>query len=231
MHSRVRFLQPEHRNLDVERFLLVVNHLIGSAHRAERRFQLAPRRVLEALARLQHRLLADDPRPANFLYFSERVEVTFGAIRIFDVDGHAVATGSIRRGGTGEVDVPVPRLKDGTYKVVQLYTNSTDLPPEVLNQVTASIEKGELKITVGHKVVASATLKVAPTKNPKTIDMLALSGTSKGKTDLGVYTFDGTRLAICVFAGTAAQEKRPTEFPKNKDGYDFMTFELKRMRD
>src|SRR5437879_9796121 len=73
MNSRVRFLQPEQRYLDVIGFLLVVNQLIGSAHRAERRFQLAPRRVLEALARLQHRLLADDPRPANFLYFSESV--------------------------------------------------------------------------------------------------------------------------------------------------------------
>src|SRR5438552_18779466 len=69
-------------------------------------------------------LLRTDPSPqttvkrsptAVRLFFSERVEVTFGAIRIFDVDGHPVATGRVRRGGSSEVDVPVPHLKDGTY--------------------------------------------------------------------------------------------------------------------
>ena len=47
-------------------------------------------------------LLRTDPSPqtsvkrsptAVRLLFSERVEVTFGAIRIFDVDGHPVAAG------------------------------------------------------------------------------------------------------------------------------------------
>src|SRR5438094_7678153 len=71
-------------------------------------------------------LLRTDPSPQTTvkrsptvvrLSFSERVEVTFGAIRIFDVDGHPVATGRIRRGRVGEVDVPVAHLKDGTYTV------------------------------------------------------------------------------------------------------------------
>src|SRR5947209_511637 len=51
-------------------------------------------------------------------FFSEPVEVTFGAIRVFDVNGKRVDPGTLHRVGDGsEVDVPVNGLKDGTYTV------------------------------------------------------------------------------------------------------------------
>jgi copper transport protein len=52
------------------------------------------------------------------LFFSEPVEVTFGAIRVFDVDGKRVDPGKISRVGDGsQVDVPLTGIKDGTYTV------------------------------------------------------------------------------------------------------------------
>lgn len=52
------------------------------------------------------------------LHFSEAVEATFGAIRVFDVDGHRVDSGKLNRTDADrEVDVPVPKLKDGSYTV------------------------------------------------------------------------------------------------------------------
>jgi copper transport protein len=52
------------------------------------------------------------------LFFSEPVEVTFGAIRVFDVDGKRVDPGKINRVGDGsQVDVPLTGIKDGTYTV------------------------------------------------------------------------------------------------------------------
>ena len=58
------------------------------------------------------------PPSAVKLFFSEPVEVTFGAIRVFDVDGKRVDPGSLRRVGDGtEVDVPLTGIKDGTYTV------------------------------------------------------------------------------------------------------------------
>jgi len=52
------------------------------------------------------------------LGFSERVEVAFGAVRVFDVDGHRVDVGAIRRSDADrEVDVATPHLKAGTYTV------------------------------------------------------------------------------------------------------------------
>jgi copper transport protein len=52
------------------------------------------------------------------LEFSESVEAAFGAIRVFDVDGHRVDQGSIRsEPGRRAVLIAVPHLKDGTYTV------------------------------------------------------------------------------------------------------------------
>lgn len=57
--------------------------------------------------------------PASIrLEFSEPVEVAFGALRVFDVDGHRVDRGSIRRAhGDRHVIVGSPHLKDGSYTV------------------------------------------------------------------------------------------------------------------
>ncbi len=72
-------------------------------------------------------LLRTDPSPQTTvqkapttvrLLYSEPVEVTFGAVRVFDVDANRVDTGTIRRAqGNREVMVPVRQLKNGTYTV------------------------------------------------------------------------------------------------------------------
>jgi copper transport protein len=72
-------------------------------------------------------LLRTDPSPqttvrnaprAVKLVFSEPVEVSFGAVRVFDVDATRVDTGSISRAQRNrEVSVPVRPLKEGTYTV------------------------------------------------------------------------------------------------------------------
>jgi copper transport protein len=72
-------------------------------------------------------LLRTDPAPQTtvarpptsvHLFFSEAVEVTFGAVRVFNVDGKRVDRGSIRRASANrEVVVATPGLKPGTYTV------------------------------------------------------------------------------------------------------------------
>ncbi len=60
------------------------------------------------------------PRPPSEirLEFSEPVEVAFGAVRLFDVDGQRVETGSIRLADRDRaVVVPLPQVADGTYTV------------------------------------------------------------------------------------------------------------------
>ena len=72
-------------------------------------------------------LLRTDPAPQSTvarppsqvrLSFSESVEVSFGAIRVFDVNGKRADNGAVRHPGRGrEVVVTTPHLHNGTYTV------------------------------------------------------------------------------------------------------------------
>ncbi len=69
--------------------------------------------------------LAESPSSIQLTY-SEPVEVAFGAIRVFDVEGRRVDRGEIGRASGGrEVSVAVPELDDGTY-IVTWRVVSTD---------------------------------------------------------------------------------------------------------
>jgi uncharacterized protein (TIGR03067 family) len=43
----------------------------------------------------------------------------------------------------------------------------------------------------------TGTVKLDPSKNPKTIDWMIASGDGKGQTALGIYTLDGDNLKFC----------------------------------
>ena len=65
---------------------------------------------------------------AVHLHFSEPVEVAFGAVRVFDVDGHRVDPGKISRADANrEVLLPVS-LKNGTYTVTWRVTSADGHP-------------------------------------------------------------------------------------------------------
>ena len=65
-------------------------------------------------------------------------------------------------------------------------------------------------------------------KNPKQLDLAALSGPSKDNTDMALYKLEGNKLAIYTLVGPKAQEKRPTAYPTKQTEDDFDFFELER---
>ena len=65
--NRVRLVQRERRDLDVEMIAVFGDHLIRPLHHPRRRRQLAVRRVLKRFAGMEKRLLADDAGSADFL--------------------------------------------------------------------------------------------------------------------------------------------------------------------
>ncbi|MEA2716566.1 MAG: copper transport protein, partial [Actinomycetota bacterium] len=86
--------------------LLVVGAPAASAHAILLRTEPSPQTTV------------DQPPPAVKLHFSEPVEAAFGAVRVYDVDGHRLDAGKLSRADGGrELDVAVPRLADGTYTV------------------------------------------------------------------------------------------------------------------
>jgi uncharacterized protein (TIGR03067 family) len=66
------------------------------------------------------------------------------------------------------------------------------------------------------------TIKLDPSKKPKTIDMMLLTGADKGKTLLGIYAIEEDTLKICV---AQPGRDRATEF---KAGKDIVLIALKR---
>jgi uncharacterized protein (TIGR03067 family) len=63
------------------------------------------------------------------------------------------------------------------------------------------------------------TLKVDPTKKPKTMDVVITAGESKGKTQLGVYELDGDTLKVTV--NDPGDANRPKEMGKGAATFTF----------
>src|SRR4029453_7633052 len=65
--------QSEGRDLDLKVRSALAHHLIGASEHAHRRLEWPARCVLKRLARSQHGLLTDDPRPFDFFRPAGRI--------------------------------------------------------------------------------------------------------------------------------------------------------------
>jgi copper transport protein len=93
------------------------------------------------------------------LFYSEPVEVSFGAVRVFDVNAHRVDAGGIQRAqGNREVVVPVRHLADGTYTVTWRVVSADGHPvhggfgfyvvsPSAISAVAVPGEQGAGRVT------------------------------------------------------------------------------------
>jgi uncharacterized protein (TIGR03067 family) len=99
----------------------------------------------------------------------------------------------------------------GTWVVVSAVRDGNKLSYDQIEGVRFTIkETGKVLVKKGEKVLFEGTIKVDPTKTPKTEDATQTSeGENKGKTTLSIYEIEGDTLKIC----SAEPEKdRPAEF-------------------
>ena len=140
---------------------------------------------------------------------------------------------AVLRGEDGKADLD--RLQ-GSWEVTALEmggkaTAAKELPGKVT--VTFTGEKmvldGPLAAPVGETPVPPAfTVKLDPSRNPKAIDTVALTGRFKGKTQPGIYRLEGDELTLCLPNQEA--EGRPTEF-KSPAGSELAVMTLKRSKE
>jgi uncharacterized protein (TIGR03067 family) len=71
-------------------------------------------------------------------------------------------------------------------------------------------------VQFGPQVFMKATFKLDPAKSPREIDFLHTQGMHTGKTQLGIYEWDGKRLRL---SSATPGQPRPTDFePRKSDG-------------
>jgi uncharacterized protein (TIGR03067 family) len=83
---------------------------------------------------------------------------------------------------------------------------------EIKDVILTSDGSGKSSVRRGDKVIAEATVKLDPTKKPKTIDITFTEGERKGKTALGIYQIESDAFRVCV---ARPGNERPVEFSAN----------------
>jgi uncharacterized protein (TIGR03067 family) len=80
----------------------------------------------------------------------------------------------------------------------------------------------ESAVVAGPQTMLKVEFTNDPSKSPKTIDYMNLFGANKGKSQLGIYEFEGEILKFCV---APPGKPRPAEFSSTRgDGRSFTTW-------
>ncbi len=94
-----------------------------------------------------------------------------------------------------------------TFKSVK--AGGKKLPAEPFKGRTVTFDGDKYFVKRGDKVEEVATLKLDPSKSPKTLDVRVTDGPNKGAVMLGIYEFDDDTLKVCF---DPKGKKRPTAF-------------------
>jgi uncharacterized protein (TIGR03067 family) len=113
----------------------------------------------------------------------------------------------------------------GVWTVVSLELRGNEAPADDTKDFKLEFKGDKVFFTAG-KVNHEGTFKLDPTTKPKGIDIIPSDGPEKGKTQLGIYLFEGDTLKIC---GADADKERPKEFTTKK-GSGQMVVVLKRAK-
>ena len=113
----------------------------------------------------------------------------------------------------------------GTWTFESVETGGKEAPAANFKGITVTFECDKYAVKKGDDVFEAATLKLDPSKSPKTLDVTVAEGPNKGAVMLGIYEFSGDTLKVCF---DPEGKKRPTEF---KSGYGSQTLVVhKRMK-
>jgi uncharacterized protein (TIGR03067 family) len=115
----------------------------------------------------------------------------------------------------GDVQKELKAL-EGQWKAVGIEAGGNAFPKEQVPDFTFIVGakgKSTAKMPQGEE---QATITVDPKKNPKTIDNLHESGSTKGKKQYGIYKLEGDKWTVCMTRPGVAASDRPKDF-KTKD--------------
>jgi uncharacterized protein (TIGR03067 family) len=123
-----------------------------------------------------------------------------------------LATPALRAtGGDNDARTELKAL-EGKWKAVALEAGGKSLPKEAVPDFTFTVGAGGKSIGKMPKGDYEASIRVDPTKDPKTIDNVYETGVHKGKTQFGIYKLEGGKWIVCMTPPGAAETDRPKGF-------------------
>lgn len=106
---------------------------------------------------------------------------------------------------------------DGEWTMVSGVMDGKPMDAKTVRTAKRSCENGETSVRINNQLFMMAKFTIDPGKTPKAIDYKVTSGANKGKTQYGIYEFDGPDTVKFSFA--LPGKDRPTDFScKEKSG-------------
>jgi uncharacterized protein (TIGR03067 family) len=109
----------------------------------------------------------------------------------------------------------------GTWKVESLTHAGNEAPADDLKQISMVVKDDKYTISASGKELETGTIKLDPSKKPKTIEFDIATGNDKGKTQLGIYELKDDTFKFCM--ARAGQKERPTELASTKKNQTILT--------
>ena len=116
---------------------------------------------------------------------------------------------------------------EGKWAFTAMQMNGQKAPAAALEGVFLVVDGDKYKQTQGGMVVEEGTSKLFPDKKPKEIDLKITDGPQKGKTQLGIYKFEGDVATFCF--SDADVKTRPKDFTAG-EGSNEMLFVMKKVK-
>lgn len=128
----------------------------------------------------------------------------------------------------GEPDKDMAKFQ-GKWEIIYHLERGKGLSVATLKSLETTIKDDVLTVRQTapgkkEKVILEMRIKIDSAMKPKTIDFTHLLGDDKGKTEIGIYDFDGDNLWICT---DEDGKKRPTEY-ESKEGTSYSVVVMKR---
>jgi len=113
--------------------------------------------------------------------------------------------------GGGDVQNELKAL-EGTWKLVAAEEGGQAIPQDKLPAISFTFQPDGTSTVRGPEGEFQTRSSVDPTKNPKTIDIVFLSGPLKGRQQYGIYKVEGDRQTVVATLADAKAEDRPVDF-------------------
>jgi uncharacterized protein (TIGR03067 family) len=98
---------------------------------------------------------------------------------------------------------------EGDWSMISGIFNGAPMDQSMLKWVKRVTRGNQTTVTAGPQVMLKVEFTSDASKSPKSIDYLNTGGSNKGKTQYGIYEFEGDLLKVCV---SAPGDARPAQF-------------------